>query len=231
MRKPSRHMVVALILLLLAGLTWLATPKRYAHLSEEQLPQHVIPDTVGDWQVIDVLQPGDSNPELQERLDRLYSEIISRTYRNSHGQYLILLIAYGTVQDNINHVHRPEICYPAQGYKIPLLYKAQIDSAWGKLPVMRMEARKNDHTEWVTYWIRVGNDLTRGMLEQNWAQLKYGLTGQISDGLLFRVSMVQNDDSALITENQFINDLLGSIPPDDRRWLIGERNGEAASNP
>jgi len=222
MRKLSRHMVVALILLLLAGLTWLATPKRYAHLSDDQVPQHVIPDSVGDWQAIDVLQSG-SNPELQDKLDSLYSQIISKTYRNSHGQYLMLLIAYGTVQDNINHVHRPEICYPAQGYKIPLLYKAQIDSAWGTLPVMRMEARKNDRNEWVTYWIRVGNDLTRGMLEQNWAQLKYGLMGQISDGLLFRVTMLQDDKTAFVIEDQFVDDMLQNMSPDDRRWLIGLR--------
>ncbi len=223
MRLPSRHLTITAILLTTVFITWLATPKRYARLAADKVVQRNIPDQVGQWRSLDNLQ-SDTNPELANQLSQLYSEIISKTYQDGQGNTLMLLIAYGTVQDNINHVHRPEICYPAQGFTVPELFKTTIPSTWGNLPVMRMEADKPGRDEWVTYWIRVGNDMTRGMLEQNLAQLKYGLLGQISDGLLFRVSIIRQGKSAFGMEDQFIRQLLTTLTDQDRRWLIGNRH-------
>ena len=62
-------------------------------------------------------------------------------------------------------------------------------------PVMRMDTVLGRRNEPVTYWIRVGDKVVRGAIEQNLARVRYGLQRKVPDGLLFRVSEI-NPDSA-----------------------------------
>ena len=53
-------------------------------------------------------------------------------------------------------------------------------------------------------------------------ELKLGLTGQVPDGLLFRVSSI--DDStprAFAMQEAFVSDLLRAVPPVARKRLAG----------
>ena len=42
-------------------------------------------------------------------------------------------------------------------------------------------------------------------------QVKYGLSGQIPDGLVFRISSIQTDDSAYRMQDDFSRVLLGAL--------------------
>jgi hypothetical protein len=86
-----------------------------------------------------------------------------------------------------------------------------------------MEANIGPRVEKVTYWIRIGDGVISGPpTALNIARLKMGLKGYISDGLLFRVSEL-SDDSKLSYQfqDQFINDFLRVLGPEQRAMMIG----------
>lgn len=52
--------------------------------------------------------------------------------------------------------------------------------------------------------------------------LRYGLTGRIPDGMLFRVSSIDADEArAYQAQEQFVNQLLQSLSPAERKRLSG----------
>src|SRR3979409_994129 len=78
--------------------------------------ENMIPKQFGDWREEPPRQMQVVNPQTQELLDRLYSEILSRVYVNSSGYRIMLSLAYGSDQHGSLQAHKPEICYPAQGF-------------------------------------------------------------------------------------------------------------------
>jgi hypothetical protein len=56
------------------------------------------------------------------------------------------------------------------------------------------------------------------------AQLRYGLRGEIPDGLLVRVSSLSNDpDEAYHLQSQFLEALLANVDDATRARLLGSR--------
>ncbi len=164
------------------------------------------------------------NPEIKGGLAEIYNQTLSRIYVNKQGQYIMLSIAYGDVQKTDMHAHRPEICYAAGGFHIGKMTKAFVDTAVGRIPVMHLVAKQGARNEPITYWIRVGDSLTRGWIEQKLTAIVYGLSGKVPDGLLVRVSSISNDEQASYRIQQaFLNALLLAVRREDRFWLVGHR--------
>jgi EpsI family protein len=87
---------------------------------------------------------------------------------------------------------------------------------------MNLVAKLGQRNEPVTYWVRIGEKVVRGNLEQGFARLGYGLSGVVADGVLFRVSSISNQsDRAYALQKQFINDLLASVPANTKSYLLG----------
>jgi EpsI family protein len=102
--------------------------------------------------------------------------------------------------------------------------KGLLNTNAGTIPVMHMVAIQGSRIEPITYWIRVGDTVVRGALEQNMARIKYGLTGKVPDGLLVRVSSISsNEEDAYYTQQKFVIAMLLALPPTDRTQLIGRR--------
>jgi EpsI family protein len=163
------------------------------------------------------------NPDAQRTVNKLYNQTLSRTYINNAGERVMLSIAYGGNQSTDLHVHRPEQCYTASGFDIGKMSKTYIDTTIGRIPVMRLVAKQGARNEPITYWIRVGDSVTRGWVEQKVAAMVYTLTGKVPDGLLFRVSTISNDeqDSYRIQE-LFLAAILQAVRAEDRHWLVGQ---------
>lgn len=163
------------------------------------------------------------NPDDQGLLNKIYNQTLSRTYINEQGERVMLSIAYGSDQSTDLHVHRPEICYASSGFDIGIMTKTFVDTTIGRIPVMHLVARQGTRKEPITYWIRIGDSLTRGWLEQKLTAISYGLTGKVPDGLLFRVSTISNDaqDSYRI-QQMFLAALLQAVRSEDRHWLVGQ---------
>jgi len=135
----------------------------------------------------------------------------------------MLSIAYGADQTRNNQVHKPEVCYPAQGFQLLGTQKDKTHTDSGDIPVMRVLTRQGPRIEPVTYWIRVGDKIVRGALEQNIARLQFGLRGSLPDGLLFRVSTIEgNPQPAYKLHDAFVGDLLKALTPQERFQLGGQ---------
>jgi EpsI family protein len=193
----------------------------------------MIPEKFNSWKIDSTAAAFMVDPDSRGTLDKIYSQTLFRTYINTEGERVMLSIAYGSNQSTDLHVHRPEICYTSAGFEVGVLTKTLLDTSIGPLPVMRLVAKQGTRNEPITYWIRVGNSLTRGWLEQKLTAIAYSLTGKIPDGLLFRVSTISNDDNnSFSVQQKFLSDLLQSVQQRDRYWLIGrEIQDKDANNP
>lgn len=225
LKHGYKHFVMGVLLIAVAGLTVLATPKaNVIDVTKQKQLANIIPSQFNDWQVQDDLSPIVVDPSIKEHVDTLYSQTLSRTYINSQGARVMLSIAYGGVANKALHAHRPEVCYAAQGFQVGHLYKTDIVTPVGTIPVMRLDAQRGTRDESITYWIRVGNYLTRGIVEQNLAQISYGLRGRWSDGELVRISTINIPPAqAAQVQQQFISALLIAMQPQDRSMLIGNK--------
>jgi EpsI family protein len=154
----------------------------------------------------------------------LYSQEVGRGYSDGHGNVVMLMVAYGPVQNYRLKAHRPEICYTASGFRISNMFKSQLSYRDGALPIRltRLTAERESRLEPITYWMRVGNDIATGPVESQIIRLKYGLRGIVPDGAVIRVSTIGLPaDASFKLQDQFIRDLLAAIPPQEVKFFTG----------
>jgi len=164
-----------------------------------------------------------ANPEQEALIKKIYSQTLSRTYINSSGDRIMLSIAYGGDQSDNMSVHKPEVCYPAQGFQILKNSADTFATGEGNIPIKRLVAVQGRRIEPITYWTTVG-DTVAAVSGLMWKLnvMKYGLTGKIPDGLLFRISSIQADEAkAYRTQDAFARDLLKAMSPSGRERIIG----------
>jgi EpsI family protein len=222
-RVHARCLAVGLAMLAAAALAFAMTPRtRMADEAHRVDYEQLIPTSFGEWRLDTSLAPVEVPPDVKAQLERFYSQTVSRTYVNRAGERVMLSIAYGDSQSRSLQVHRPEVCYVAQGFSVSDLVRASLDTAAATIPVMNLVARQGARNEPITYWVRFGDDVVRGNVEQGIARLRYGLTGRIPDGLLVRVSTIsRNPDAAYKSHAEFVAALIAAIPDADRWQLIG----------
>ena len=202
---------------------YLRPTQRLAELKPKIDLAKEIPLRFGDWKEDTSTIPVLPNPELQARLDVLYSSTLARTYVNSKGQRIMLSIAYGSDQSSeATAVHRPEFCYSAQGFKVVNVGKSSADILGRKLTVQRLIGVLNQRREPITYWITLDETATLPGLGRKIEQIRYGLKGQIPDGLLFRISSIgRNDEEGFNLQQEFLVSLVGHIDPAIRSRYVG----------
>jgi EpsI family protein len=134
----------------------------------------------------------------------------------------MLSVAYGGDQRDSMQVHKPEVCYQAQGFDVLKVVASKLTTDYGKIPIKRLVATQGNRNEPITYWFTVGKKAISNGLDFKLNQMRYGLTGKIPDGLLFRVSSIGNDENlAYLIQDKFVFDLLMVVNPKDRLRLIG----------
>lgn len=182
----------------------------------------LIPPRFGDWQIDTTVLPLQVDPEVLAKLDRVYNQTLVRTYVNAAGDRVMLSIAYGGDQSDSMAVHKPEVCYVAQGFNVSSVTAARIDTGFGALPVRRLTAVSGARNEPITYWSTVGEHAATSMLNQKLLQINYGLRGQIPDGILVRVSSLNTDTPAAHrTQDRFIAAMLHGMTAQGRLTLAG----------
>lgn len=181
----------------------------------------IVPKSFGEWrevpQAVQVV-----NPQTQELLDKLYSEILTRTYVNAEGYRIMLSLAYGSDQRGALQAHKPEVCYPAQGFAVHANEPALLKTAFGEIPARRLYTTMGQRHEPVTYWFTVGDKASPSQLEKRLVEMRFALTGRIPDGMLFRVSSIDLDRKrAFALQDRFVADLLKTVTPEGRKRLSG----------
>ncbi len=176
--------------------------------------ESMVPQAFGDWSIDPTIVPIAPTADVQAKLDRIYSQTVSRTYVNSAGEHMMLTVAYGGDQSDALKAHRQEVCYTAQGFTIEGLHHDQLAVQGGAIPVTRMLALRGERSEPVTYWFTMGDRVVRGLLERLETQLANGVRGRVPDGMLVRVSSISGDSAAAYAAQQtFIAALLAAMPP------------------
>jgi EpsI family protein len=220
----SRIAVLIAVLMVLASIgAVVARPTVKA--ADEEPPislEQMIPKQFGDWREEPQRYTQVVNPQTQELLDKLYSQILSRVYVNSAGYRIMLSLAYGSNQRGSLQAHKPEVCYPAQGFAIDKNVVAQFESPFGEIPVRRLYSHLGQRYEPVTYWFTVGNTAIKNLTQKRIVELRFGLTGRIPDGMLYRVSSIDRDETrAFQMQDDFSAQLLKAVAPSERRRLSG----------
>jgi EpsI family protein len=222
--KPTFKSILLMALMLLsAGLALYIRPT--LKIADQKTPvnlEKIIPESFGEWHEVKQSTQQIVNPQEQQMLNEIYSQTLSRTYINPAGYRVMLSIAYGGDQSRDLQVHRPEVCYSAQGFKLSNQEKVSLQIDDRQIPVMRLQTQLGSRMEPITYWVRIGNKIVRGNLEQGFARLSYGIRGQIADGLLFRVSSIDsNPVNAYDKQETFASDLARALLETDKPSLLG----------
>lgn len=220
----TRHLIVGLCMLAAAGLAVAMKPTD--KLVERQAPielESMIPAEFAGWRIDKSIVPVQISPDVKANLDKIYSQLLSRTYVNDSGERVMLSIAYGGDQSNDTmQVHRPEYCYAAQGFDVVKGLSEKIATDYGALPVKRLFASMGPRKEPITYWITIGEQATLPGFGRKLAQLKYGLTGKVPDGMLVRVSSIGADtERGYRLQDQFIQSLLKTLGEKERARVAG----------
>jgi len=187
--------------------------------------EKMIPERFGEW-TSDQIQLGQIvDPNTKEVLQKIYGQTLTRVYLNPQGARIMLSIAYGGDQSKEFEVHRPEACYTAQGFQVLRSAQELLTTKFGALPVKRLFAVQGNRNEPITYWIMVGNEAVVG-IKVKLAQIRYGLTGSVPDGMLVRVSSINPDEKAAYPlQDNFIREMLSSVSKEDRARLVGNFSG------
>lgn len=218
-----RALVAALLLISASGLAHVTRPT--VHIADQQAKVDVealFPKDFGGWRLDTNLPASIVSPDVEAMLKSLYAQTVTRTYIGPQGERIMLSVAYGGDQSDATRAHRPDVCYPAQGFEILSSGDAGVDLGSGQLPVRHMFAKLGPRYEPVTFWFVVGERTAVSGQQQKLAQLSYGLRGLIPDGMLVRVSSIDSDaDAAYRMQARFITDMRAAMPQPSRLRVFG----------
>jgi EpsI family protein len=181
-----------------------------------------VPKTFGEWQEVREVKLI-IDPATKELLRDIYPEMITRTYVDKSGYRIMVSIARSADQLGIRQAHLPEICYPAQGFKLlsPVAV-GTLTTPYGSIDVTQLKTSLGSRSEPVTYWLTMSDEVVRSQWDKRLIQFRSIFTGQARDGLLFRISSIDRDpERAFATQQKFVADMMASVTPEARRRLSG----------
>jgi EpsI family protein len=183
----------------------------------------LFPRTFGGWVIDDRMPVQLVSPDQQAVLDAIYNQVLSRTYVNrGTGERIMLSVAYGGDQSDATRAHRPEVCYPAQGFQVRAGANARVSLGGHEMPVRRLVAQLGGRIEPITFWITVGERITTTGTQQKLAQLAYSARGIVPDGMLVRVSSISADaPAAFRLHERFVAEMRGAVEPALRSQVFG----------
>jgi len=225
---PSQIARAAVFAVVMGCAVVVAWAWRPTHFLADEKPQvdleTMFPKQINGWSVDTSIVPLQPAPDLQKVIAETYDQTLARTYRNANGDRIMLSIAYGRNQNEGMNTHRPEICYPSQGFPI-VSGSSQVSTLpfhGQPIKVTRLVASTRSRNEPITYWLIVGDEITTFGRGHKWATLEYGLRGKIPDGLLVRVSSIDRENArAFGLQERFIDEMLEAMTPSARVALLG----------
>lgn len=218
-----RDQCVLLVLMVLAlTVSWYLTP---AIDMSKRLPaktfKNLMPKQFGDWQLvsrrtisIDLYKKTDG----ERTTDNPYDDTFIQNYRNDKGQVIELAIAYGGLQRQEVKIHRPDLCYYAQGYEIESAEPSRLSlkTSGRSINSHHMQVRKGQDQQIVSYWIRIGDLFSQSAWQTRLYLIQQGLLGEVPDGVLVRVSSAlpingANTGAIAARHHAFINQLMSAV--------------------
>lgn len=229
-RLPKANLIAGIAMVAAALLSIVATPRTHEVPEDAVNLVKMVPTEFGRWKEMKtgVVQMDLAPREGEERTtDQPYDQVLMRSYTRDDGAIVMLALAYGRSQRQEVKIHRPELCYVAQGFDVINRVKTTVAlSPDTTVPAYRLVTRARGRLEPVIYWIRIGNIIAETAWQSRWKIFTDGLTGTVPDGLLVRASAALPMDAdlapAFATENEFLADLFAAVKPENRHSLVGE---------
>jgi EpsI family protein len=227
-------MAILAAMLLTAALAHAIAPTHQVSPGSVAL-ERMIPKQFGEWveqgATVEQVSPqidGPGEGHSGSRADRaVYDQVLMRTYRRqSDGERVMLALAYGRRQVQELKIHRPELCYYSQGYDVRFVGRSHVllGPRFG-VDSNLLLARNRARYEPVTYWIRVGDQISLSAWETRWLIFKDGISGSVPDGILVRASSVIQSESesasAFELQKIFFADLYNSLSPAAKTAIAG----------
>lgn len=227
-RTPSLLRSLFILVLMLAAAALAPHLRATTSMAQQRPPIDLetrVPRQLGEWRE----QTGTAvqlvNPEAQTLVNKLYSATLTRVYVNRDGYRIMLSIAYGKDQSDALQVHKPEVCYPAQGFQLKAKESVTLDLPDRRIAATRLLTQLGQRHEPVTYWIVLGDQITRGGLDKKLKEMRYSLFEHtLPDGMLVRVSSIDRDTvHAHQMQAAFASALVGAIAPEFRTRVAGTK--------
>jgi EpsI family protein len=230
MKSGIRSLTLGCLMIASGAAAWLLTPTHEVSEAPVVL-ERLVPTEFGGWtqtqtgivQVATELERT-TGPEVKRPV---YDQVLMRTYRRaSDGAEVMLALAYGRQQRQELKIHRPELCYYGQGYDVsPVGIRATQLDATRSIPTQMLMTKNRSRIEPVTYWIRIGDQISLDALQTRLLIFQQGLKGRIPDGMLVRASSLIADEtqsaSAFELQATFLSDLYSAMSPQAKRVLGG----------
>lgn len=208
-----------------AGAAWRLRPRAQQSAIPAASLNRLVPLTVGPWRYrsaagVVVARPEEADGPVDTDG---YDQLLARNYAAPGLPPIMLLIAYGSTQGGSLQLHRPETCYPGQGFRLADFADRSL-ALPGTRPVAArgFTAVRDDRIERLVYWTRIANAFPRNTFEEYSAILHEVLRGVVPDGILVRISSIGLDTAASDRAiEQFARQLLEASPAQIRALLVG----------
>lgn len=214
-----RNMLLGGALIGVSAIGYARQPQPIAKPLPKDALDKLIPKQIGPWSFVTVsgvVLPPDDNS------DQVYDQVLTRMYSAPNQPPIALLLAYSSVQNGLLQLHRPEICYPASGFRLSGTEPGTLSLPDRSINVRRFSASSMQRQERVLYWTRLGTEMPVSWVNQRLAVVRANLRGEIPDGILVRVSGTfsgTNSIDGILSE--FVRDLAVALRPDARKLLFG----------
>lgn len=198
--------------------TLLTPPEAAPNLDE------LVPQQFGQWSRapdVRLVEPPGSDTLAHE----IYNQQVARGYVDPDGDTVMLLVAFGASQSDRLQLHRPEICYTAQGFRVEKQREELLSYRDGSPPLafVRLITQRESRLEPVTYWMRIGYDVSTNNVSRQFLKVRYGLSGLIPDGALMRVSTIGlSPEESFKLQDRFIRDFLSALSPEALKFFVGD---------
>lgn len=152
-----------------------------------------------------------------------YDQLLTRVYAAPGLPTIMLLIAYGSTQGGSLQLHRPETCYPGQGFRIGQAEETDFGFRTDRpVQARRFTAWRDARTERLVYWTRIADSFPRNTAQEYRAIFASVLRGVVPDGVLVRISTIGDDiprsDQAITS---FARAMVAAAIPAGRQVLLG----------
>jgi EpsI family protein len=194
-----KSLLVATLLIVAALFAIKLTPTKHSVSTTPDLDT-IIPAKFGEWkQIADPFTQVGLTTGGNDLASQLYDKVVMRTYANKNGDRVMLAIAYAREQKQDIKIHRPEVCYVAQGFQLLSKTNNTINVPAEKpIKALRLLVSNQNRYEAVSYWVRIGDDYPASGMSARLKILRDGLKGNVLDGVLVRASIAISDSSAAV---------------------------------
>jgi EpsI family protein len=230
MKPMARGLAICAAMFATACAAFVLTPRERVALHSVEL-EEMVPRHFGDWSE-ESGSVAQVSPEIAQSAETgyarpAYDQVLMRTYRrHSDGAEVMLALAYGRQQRQEFKVHRPELCYYSQGYDVSPAGLQQIELGGSRhIEAQALLARSRWRLEYVTYWIRIGDQVSITPWRSRLIIAQEGFAGRVPDGILVRTSSLMQTDAdaarALGVQRRFLSDFYASLSGSAKRVVAG----------